>query len=168
MMALPLLTEAGSRPGGRGTFLCFAKETYPKERRPYCLRPFAALRATCGARSRGGAVELTARVALRSDNPGESVHEAGVSCGTPARPAPCAPRRIQKGGETIRVFASLDLAFAALRACASQCRAVRPFYPKAKAERSDGPTWAPARVAVPRSAVQRVRMRAEGHACFVI
>ena len=34
----PLLrAEAGSRPGGRGTFLCFAKETYPKERRP-CWR----------------------------------------------------------------------------------------------------------------------------------
>ena len=29
-----LREEAGSRPGGRGTFLCFAKEKYPKERRP--------------------------------------------------------------------------------------------------------------------------------------
>jgi len=27
------LDQAGSRPGGRGTFLCFAKEKYPKERR---------------------------------------------------------------------------------------------------------------------------------------
>ena len=26
-------------PGRRGTFLCFAKEKYPKERRPHCLRP---------------------------------------------------------------------------------------------------------------------------------
>src|SRR2546428_4544969 len=31
---LRLRSEAGSRPGGRGTFLCFAKEKYPKERRP--------------------------------------------------------------------------------------------------------------------------------------
>ena len=31
--------EAGSRPGGRGAFLCVAKEKYPKERRPCCLRP---------------------------------------------------------------------------------------------------------------------------------
>ena len=31
--------EAGSRPGGRGTFLCVAKETYPKERRPRCPCP---------------------------------------------------------------------------------------------------------------------------------
>ena len=34
---------AGSRPGGRGTFLCFAKEKYPKERRAGCVVP--ALRA---------------------------------------------------------------------------------------------------------------------------
>ena len=33
--------EGGGResPGTRGTFLCFAKEKYPKERRPRCLRP---------------------------------------------------------------------------------------------------------------------------------
>ena len=33
--------EGGGResPGRRGTFLCFAKEKYPKERRPHCLRP---------------------------------------------------------------------------------------------------------------------------------
>src|SRR5690606_29195796 len=38
--------EAGSRPGGRSTFLCFAKEKYPKERRPL-LAATPALR--CGA-----------------------------------------------------------------------------------------------------------------------
>ena len=32
---------AGSRPGGRGTFLCFAKEKYPKERRPAVCVPHA-------------------------------------------------------------------------------------------------------------------------------
>ena len=33
--------EGGGResPGMRGTFLWFAKEKYPKERRPHCLRP---------------------------------------------------------------------------------------------------------------------------------
>ena len=42
---MPLLrTEAGSRPGGRGTFLCFAKEKYPKERRPPVCDPFAVRR----------------------------------------------------------------------------------------------------------------------------
>ena len=38
----------------RVTFFCFAKRKSPKKRRPCCLRPFAALRATCGARSRRG------------------------------------------------------------------------------------------------------------------
>jgi hypothetical protein len=30
------LIESGSRPRGRATFLCSAKEKYPKERRPGC------------------------------------------------------------------------------------------------------------------------------------
>ena len=96
---IPVLSaEAGSRPGGRGTFLCFAKETYPKERRPCCLRPlrFAAGQPGvlgCGVR-RG---THCAPAALRSNNHGESVDEAGMSCGTPATPRPARPRRIQKG-----------------------------------------------------------------------
>ena len=32
-IGLSVIEEAGSRPGGRGTFLCFAKAKYPKERR---------------------------------------------------------------------------------------------------------------------------------------
>ncbi len=36
---------------------------------------------------------------LRSDSRGGSVWDAGVSCGTPARPGVCAPWRRQKGGE---------------------------------------------------------------------
>ena len=36
--------EPGVRPGGRGTFLCFAKEKYPKERRPPVCDPCASLR----------------------------------------------------------------------------------------------------------------------------
>ena len=48
-----LRAEAGSRPGGRGTFLCFAKEKYPKERRPPVCDPFAVRRgkpASCRLR----------------------------------------------------------------------------------------------------------------------
>ena len=42
---MPVLRAgAGSRPGGRGTFLCFAKEKYPKERRPPVCDPFAVRR----------------------------------------------------------------------------------------------------------------------------
>jgi hypothetical protein len=73
-----LRAGAGSRPGGRGTFLCFAKEKYPKERRPHCLRPCAALRATCGALGRGVPQNSLRAKALRSDNCGKSVDEACV------------------------------------------------------------------------------------------
>jgi hypothetical protein len=34
-----LLRRAGSRPGGRGTFFCFAKRKYPKKRRAGCAVP---------------------------------------------------------------------------------------------------------------------------------
>ncbi|AVS66502.1 hypothetical protein C8245_13185 [Paracidovorax avenae] len=62
--------------------------------------PFArrANGATWGARGWGVPWNsLRALRALRSDNHGKSVHEAGVSCGTPATPPPARPRRIQKG-----------------------------------------------------------------------
>ncbi|BFO56385.1 hypothetical protein AVXHC19_31880 [Acidovorax sacchari] len=62
--------------------------------------PFAlwANGATWGARGWGVPWNsLRALRALRSDNHGKSVHEAGVSFGTPATPPPARPRRIQKG-----------------------------------------------------------------------
>ncbi len=60
-----LRPEARSRPGGRGTFLCLAKEKSPKERRPGWLRPFASLRATCGARVQRGLAQTRALQALK-------------------------------------------------------------------------------------------------------
>ena len=61
--ARPLLrAQAGNRPGGRGPFLCLAKEKIPKERRPDCLRPFALLRATCGARVQRGLARTRLRL----------------------------------------------------------------------------------------------------------
>jgi len=43
------LFESGSRPRGRDTFLCSAKEKYPKERRPGCrlLPAFLAFAGGC-------------------------------------------------------------------------------------------------------------------------
>ncbi|MES1977005.1 MAG: hypothetical protein V4451_03150, partial [Pseudomonadota bacterium] len=38
--------QAGSRPGWRGTFLCFAKEQVPKRKATRRLGPYASLRAT--------------------------------------------------------------------------------------------------------------------------
>ena len=86
----------GCAPGGAPTFLVSPRKV-GKRRRPCRLRPCASLRATCGARVRGAAAELTARCALRSNSRGESEHDAGASCGAPTHSARCAPRRSQKG-----------------------------------------------------------------------
>jgi hypothetical protein len=39
VVAPSLAGQAGSRPGGRGTFFCFAKRKYPKKRRAGCAVP---------------------------------------------------------------------------------------------------------------------------------
>ena len=49
------MAEAGSRPGGRSPFLCFAKEKDSKERRPCWLRPLRCAAGQPGSgRWRGG------------------------------------------------------------------------------------------------------------------
>src|SRR5690606_22264328 len=58
-VAMSLSWLAGSRPGGRGTFLCFAKEKYPKERRAEDRAP-AGFLALLGVR---GEVRKLARFA---------------------------------------------------------------------------------------------------------
>src|SRR3982750_1398543 len=64
------------------TFLLLRqKKSKQKKRRPWCLRPFASLRAACGARSRRGQKQLATlkqvfaliRLALRS-----SAHTQGL------------------------------------------------------------------------------------------
>ena len=47
--------KSGGResPGVRVTFFRVAERKSPKKGRPYCARPFAALRATCDARTEG-------------------------------------------------------------------------------------------------------------------
>ena len=47
-------------PGVRVTFFRVAERKSPKKGRPYCARPFAALRATCDART-GGAPQNSLR-----------------------------------------------------------------------------------------------------------
>ena len=99
---VPLLrAEAGSRPGGRGTFLCVAKETYPKERRPRCPCPPRRWRGgSLRCSVLGCAAELAAFFELRSNSCGKSDHEACVSFGTHAHPSSCASRRSQQGWGT--------------------------------------------------------------------
>ena len=98
---MPVLRAgAGSRPGGRGTFFCFAKRKSPKKRRPPVCDPCAALRGNlrrggCGVR-RGTRFAAAQR---RSDNHGESEHEAWA-LRRPCHPATTPPQAQPAGGWT--------------------------------------------------------------------
>ena len=96
--AVPWLrAEAGSRPGGRPPFLCATSKEEPI-RAPQSATPSRCeganlRRGACGVRR----ITHCAPAALRSNKCGESVHEAGVSFGTPATPQAPRRRRSQKG-----------------------------------------------------------------------
>ena len=95
---VPLLrVGAGSRPGGRGTFLCFAKEKYPKERRPCCLRPSASLRATWGARARGAPWNSLRACGASFRQPRRVRSRSGCVLRHTRHPAPCAPQAQPEG-----------------------------------------------------------------------
>ncbi len=68
-------------PGVRVTFFWVVKRKSPKKRRPYSLRPFASLRATCGARS-GGALRNSLRAARYAQTTAASQFTMRVSFGT--------------------------------------------------------------------------------------
>ena len=127
------LLLAGSRPGRRGTFLCFAKEKYPKERRPCCPCPCASLRATCGARSRG-VPQNSLRAARFVQTTAASQSTKHARCDAHARPAPCAPRHGQKGVGTTRAIAALGPAKGAPRAGPSAAMARVVPLPSGRAE----------------------------------
>ena len=92
--------QGGGResPGVRVTFFWVAKRKSPKKRRPPVCDPHAVRggnlrRGGCGVRRR----THCAAVQFRSNNCGESVHEACVSFGTHATPQPPRRRRSQQG-----------------------------------------------------------------------
>ena len=119
----------------RVTFFRVAERKSPKKGRPGCLRPLRCAAGQPGVLARG--VHRRTRcapAALRSNNCGESVHEARVSFGTQATPRPARPRRIQKGTRrtSIRAIAALGPI--------SRAQAPRAAQP--------GPSEAMARVAV--------------------
>ena len=95
-----VLVEGGGRVSPRRAthFLLLRQEKVSKEKATQ-LSATPALRygATCVGAFAGCAVELATRCALHSDNHGESVHEACVSCGTHATPQTPRHRRIQMG-----------------------------------------------------------------------
>ena len=163
---------AGSRPGGRGTFLCFAKEKYPKERRPPVCDPFAVRRGKPAAGRLRGAPWNSLRCVAASFRHPRRVSSRGMGASTPMlTPQPPRRRRSQQGWgakhpnsrTSIRAIAALGLACAARGACA------RELGPSA-AQRSNGPCGCPfwgSLLRVPRSAGQGVRACAEGHTHFV-
>ena len=81
----------------RVTFFCFAKRKSPKKRRPPVCDPFAVRRGKPAACRLRGAPQNSLRAgALRSDNCGESVHEARAlrrACSPRNRPAAGAASR---------------------------------------------------------------------------
>ena len=81
----------------RVTFFCFAKRKSPKKRRPPVCDPCASLRGKPAACRLRGAPQNSLRAgALRSDNCGESVHEAW------ALRRPCSPRNRPAAGAASR------------------------------------------------------------------
>ena len=91
------------RPAAHSLSFASPKESKQRKGDPAVCVPFAALRGNlrCSVTGRGCGTHC-ALAALRSDSRSQSELEACASCGAPARPAPCAPRRIQKGVETAR------------------------------------------------------------------
>ena len=131
----------GCAPGGAVSFFCSAtgspaERKTPKKRRPHLPCPCASLRATCGARSMGGAAELTMFAPLTSFKQLQRVRSRSkgiLQC-------PCPPIALRSSarpegqGNLTRAIASLGPVCAG--ASASRCAI--------QAERSDGPygCWA--------------------------
>ena len=117
----------GCAPGGAVPFFVSPKKG-TKERRPHFACPSAALRATCGARSRGGIAELTSRLrrSVQTTAMSQFTKRMHAALHAPApRPALLGTRRGE--WETTRAIASLGPEHAA--------RSARALW----AERSDGP-----------------------------
>ncbi len=139
--------EPGCAPGGAVAFFCFAKRKSPKKRRPCCLRPLRCAAGQPGVLGHGVHRRTHfAATQLRSDNCGESVHEARAlrrAC----HPPPCAPQAHTEGTHESDIHtghrcARPHLAGASATRCAGG------------AERSDGPcgcldVWLPPHLAAP-------------------
>ena len=87
--------EAGSRPGGRGTCSLLRQRKVPK--RKAALQSATSAGQTCVGVFAGCAVELALRCARRSDNHGESDHEA-CARRRPCHPANAPPQAQPEGG----------------------------------------------------------------------
>ena len=101
---------AGLSPRRATHFLLLRQKKVSKEKAtPLSASPALRYGATCGARGRGAPQNSLRALALRSDNCGESVHEARVSCGTRATPPAALLGAYRGDGErtSTRAIASL-------------------------------------------------------------
>mgnify|MGYP001297486678 CR=1 FL=1 len=137
-----LRAEAGSRPGGRGTFLCFAKEKYPKERRPPVCDPFAERRGKPAACRLRGAPwnSLCAARAARTATASQftrhgrfDAHAHPTTAPPQAQPAGVGQPNIQTTEQptSIRAIAALGLV---LRAQALRAAQAGPSEAKARGD----------------------------------
>ncbi len=123
----------GCAPGGAVTFFCFAKRKSPKKRRPCCLRPLRCAAGQPGVLGHG--VHRRTRcapAALRSNNCGESVHEA-CALRRACHPAPCAPQAHTEGNPP-----GSDI-HSGHRCARPRLRSAWRLRPRDGAERSKGP-----------------------------
>jgi hypothetical protein len=91
----------GCRPGGRVPFFRVAERKEPKKGRPCCLQPLRCAPGQPGVLGHG--VHRRTRcapAALRSNNCGESVHEA-CALRRACHPAPCAPQAHPEGNPRV-------------------------------------------------------------------
>ncbi|SFD92416.1 hypothetical protein SAMN04489710_10917 [Paracidovorax konjaci] len=147
MLFLAFPPGAGSRPGGRGPFLCFAKEKAPKERRPCWLRPPSpeGRRGQPAVLGHGARLRNSLRAgALRSDIAASQITKRACPSARPRAPRPVLLGASRRVGST-RAIAALGLgcASAAHRApfveedvSPCQDRAQRQ---SSQAEQRDGP-----------------------------
>ncbi|TWG40965.1 hypothetical protein ATF69_0254 [Acidovorax delafieldii] len=131
-----LRAEAGSRPGGRGTFLCFAKEKYPKERRPPVCDPFAVRRGKPAAgRLRGASWNsLCAARAARTSTASQFTKHGRFDAH--ATPQPPRRRRSQQGWG-----AEHPNSHTGHRCARPRLRSVWRLRPRDGAERSAAKQW---------------------------
>ena len=131
--------EAGSRPAA-SDFLLLRQKKVTKEKATPSLRPLRDAKGqTCVGAVAGCAAELTARCALRSDNHGESVHEA---C---ALRRACSPRNRPAAGAASR-GGTAEQPHGPLLRSAPNARAQAPCAAQAgpsAAQRSNGPCGCP-------------------------
>ena len=83
---LVLRAGAGSRPGGRVLVLCFAKEKYPKERRPPVCDPFALLRGKPAAGRLRGAPQNSLRCVAAPFGQLRRARQRSTGAATPVPP----------------------------------------------------------------------------------